>query len=99
MLSTHGDAPSPSDVLDTTSSAGGATACPTGELLSRDQLSAVRGHMIKAVEILDGLIEQKGCLHEDRSEVSTMGGGPRKFYCHDCGKTIEEEWGDLGDLR
>ena len=61
----------------------------------KQSLAAIRDHLVQATELLAGMIDEHGCLHENREDISTMGGGPRKFYCPDCDTQIEEEWDDV----
>lgn len=56
----------------------------------KDQLATARDLLVQASTILTGLIEARGCLHEDRQDVTTMG-SLRKFYCHDCDEWFEEK--------
>ncbi len=50
--------------------------------------------MERALGLLGAVVEDQGCLHEDRIDVSTMG-KMRKFYCQDCDDWFEEAWGDV----
>jgi len=71
-----------------------AASLPQTPQQQKKSLAAVRGHLTQATEILAGMIDERGCLHEDRVDISTMGGGMRKYYCVDCEEWIEEEWDD-----
>lgn len=70
-------------------------AAPLSPQQQQKSLAAIRAHLAQATEILAGMIDERGCLHENREDASTMGDRPRKYYCLDCEEWIEEEWGDV----
>ena len=41
------------------------------------------------VRRLELLLAEVGCPHRNAVNLSTMGDGPNKYYCKDCGETIE----------
>ena len=59
-------------------------------------LAAVRSLLMKAVRLIDTEIRKSEgkfdpCPHTEANEVTTMGKGPRKFICNDCGAHFEQE--------
>jgi len=61
-------------------------------------IESVRNSLLDLARTLDSMLIDTGCTHADKLDISTMGNPKmRKFYCHDCDETIEEEWDNVED--
>ena len=60
--------------------------------VKKDELYKVYQSLKDSMMILQLMLAEVGCVHSNSIEVTTMDGtNTRKFFCQDCGETIEEE--------
>ena len=58
------------------------------EKVARDELLMAYRSAKDCVHRLELLLAELGCPHRNAVNISTMG-GPKKYYCKECGETIE----------
>ena len=64
-------------------------------MLNPIEAKKLRDTLLEVVELLDKALTNEGCIHEDRTELTTMGGTDRRtFLCNSCDQELEEVFGD-----
>lgn len=60
--------------------------------VNREDLKVVYIQLKGALQRLEAVMADLGCLHNNTEDITTFGpGNIRKILCHDCGEIIEEE--------
>ncbi len=64
-------------------------------MLNPLEAKKLRDRLQEVIVLLDKALTEEGCVHEDREELTTMGGGQnRTFLCNSCNAQLEEVFGD-----
>jgi len=67
--------------------------------VNREDLNIVYDQLKTALQRLEAIMADLGCLHNNTTDITTFGPeNVRKILCHDCREVIEEEINDVLEI-